>query len=392
MLLKIIRFCRGYVDFRAVGKFPERFLNLTSRYGVNIWNANPTDNGLEASMSVYDYRKIRNLTRKLKIKTKIKSKHGMPFIINKYKPRVGLAVGAVIGAVLLIILSNIVWSISITGTNRVSNTYLLDVLKKNGVSVGVYKNNLDVKSIERNVLLQIDDIGWMSVNIVGNTVSVEVKEKYEKPELNSDTGPCNIKAASDGVITDIKASKGVTQVLIGSGVTKGDLLVSGIMETKVNTIQYVHASAEVYADVIYQKELKTPIDYQYYSLTKNKTNRNRLLFLWFDFPCSFSFKTYKDFAADLHSQNLWCNNITLPLGIKTQTSHEVLKKNTTQNDKTAKQVLTNSALLYEVFEKPNSTLVSRKMNISKTKDSYICKTDYIFNENIAQTVDFDVTE
>ena len=70
MLLKIIRFCRGYVDFRAVGKFPERFLNLTSRYGVNIWNANPTDNGLEASMSVYDYRKIRNLTRKLKIKTK----------------------------------------------------------------------------------------------------------------------------------------------------------------------------------------------------------------------------------------------------------------------------------------------------------------------------------
>lgn len=392
MLLKIIRFCRGYVDFCAVGKFPERFLNLTSRYGVNIWNANPMNDGLEASMSVYDYRKIRNLTRKSKIKTKIKVKHGLPFFINKYKPRFGLAVGAAIGAILLIILSNVVWSISITGTNRVSNTYLLDVLKKNGVSVGAYKNNLDVKSIERSTLLEIDDIGWMSVNIVGNTVSVEVKEKYVKPELNSDTGPCNIKAASDGVITDIKASNGVTKVLIGSGVTKGDLLVSGIMETKMNTIQYVHANAEVYADVIYQKELKTPINYQYYSLTENKTDRNRLLFLWFDLPCSFSFKTYQNSVADLHSQNFYCNNIALPLGIKAQTSHEVLNKNITLDDKTAKQVLTNSALLYEVFEKQESTLVSRKMNISKTKDEYVCKTDYIFNENIAQTVDFDVTE
>ncbi len=35
MLLKIIRFLRGSVDFTASGKFPERFMNITAKNGVN---------------------------------------------------------------------------------------------------------------------------------------------------------------------------------------------------------------------------------------------------------------------------------------------------------------------------------------------------------------------
>lgn len=31
MLLKIIRFLRGSVDFTASGKFPERFMNITAK-------------------------------------------------------------------------------------------------------------------------------------------------------------------------------------------------------------------------------------------------------------------------------------------------------------------------------------------------------------------------
>lgn len=44
----------------------------------------------------------------------------------------------------------------------------------------------------------------------------------------------------------------------GSGVVKGDLLVSGIVETKQETIEYVHASAEIMADVIYKKNIHCP--------------------------------------------------------------------------------------------------------------------------------------
>lgn len=57
MLLKIIRFLRGNVDFTASGKFPERFMNITSKNGVNLWNPVPKNNAISASMYLSDYKK-----------------------------------------------------------------------------------------------------------------------------------------------------------------------------------------------------------------------------------------------------------------------------------------------------------------------------------------------
>lgn len=392
MLVSAVRYFKGYVNFSARGKFPERFLNLTSRNGINLWNAVPCSGGLNATMSVYDYKKIRKIAKKSKVVTKISSKHGLPFITQKYKPRIGLLIGACIGIIILLVLSNFVWSISISGVNRISDTYLLEVLQKNGVSVGVYKNNLDVGKIERNISLEIDDIGWMSVNIIGNTVSVEVKEKALKPTLTPNSTPCNIKAKSDGVITKIKASKGITQVLKGSGVTKGDLLVSGIMETKMDTIEYVHANAEVYADVNSKNELNIPCEYQYYSINENKALRNRVHLLWLEFPSSFSFEIFDNCISDYHTSNVFINDTSLPLGLKTETTYELQIQSVKPNKQNVQKIFDNSALIFEVFEKPESTVKSREMKIKKNNGSYVCTTEYVFNENIAEAVEFSVTE
>ncbi len=392
MLVKIIRFFRGYVDFCAKGKFPERFLNITARYGVNLWNAHPIENGLEASMYISDYRKIRIIARKAKIKPKIKAKHGFPVIAFRYKPRIGIPIGAAAGIILMIVLSNFIWSVSITGTENISEARLSEVLAENGIKTGAYKNNLDVEKIERDTTLKIDEIGWMSVNITGNIASVEIKEKAEKPELNTDTNPCNIKAKSDGVITKINAKSGTTKVLKGSGVVKGDLLVSGITETKMNTIQYVHASAEVFANVISEKELSIPKEYEYYSLTDNSADRAKAFFLWTEFPCSLSFNSFEYSAYSQKKENLFCNNVVLPAGIKTEIEYEIVKNKITLDKNTAQKAFENSLLLYEAFEKGKSQIVNRKINIKDAKDKLICKTDYVFNENIAESVDFSVTE
>lgn len=392
MLVNIIRFIRGYVDFCAYGKFPERFLNITSRYGVNLWNARPVKNGIEASMYVCDYRRIRKIAKKSKVVPKITAKHGLPFFFNKYKSRTGLLAGAAAGILITLILSNFIWSVSITGTVNVSKTRLYEVLKENGVSTGVYKNNLDVEKIERDTMLKIKEIGWMSINITGNVASVEIKEKTEKPDINSDTTPCNIKARCDGVITNIKAKSGTSKVLIGSGVTKGDLLVSGITETKMNTIQYVHANAEVFADVISKKELSLPQKYNYSSISDNKAERNRLFFLWTEFPVSLSFEKFENSIYSDKTENLFCNNVILPAGIKTQTEYELGSVKCDHNKESAQKVFENELLLYEVFEKSKSKVESRKIKTELKNDVYICKAEYVFNENIAQSVDFSVTE
>ena len=85
MLVNIVRYAKGWVEFKATGKFPERMLNITSRFGINLWDAHPCDGGLNASMSISDYRKIRPIARKAKVKTRITQKHGLPFFAEKYK-------------------------------------------------------------------------------------------------------------------------------------------------------------------------------------------------------------------------------------------------------------------------------------------------------------------
>lgn len=392
MLVQLVRFFRGYVDFTANGKFPERFLNITSRYGINLWNAQPSKHSINASMYISDYRKIRLAAKKSGVKTRIKSKHGLPFFVNKYKPRIGIPIGAAAGVILIIVLSNFIWSVSITGAQTVSETKIKQVLSENGVKTGGYKNNLDVQKIERDTMLEIDEIGWMSVNITGNIASIEIKEKAQKPKLDSSATPSNIKAKCDGVITNIKAKKGEVQVKKGSGVAKGDLLVSGIIETKMNTLQYVRANAEVFADVVYKKESSIKSEYEYTSLSGETTDRNRAFLLWLEFPCSMSFSSYEKSVFSETSQNVICNDTVLPLGIKTSTQSDLIsvEKKLTKTD--AEKIFMNDLLLYEAFERPKSKVVSRKIKINKTDDEYRCETDYIFNENIAYSEEFSVTD
>lgn len=392
MLVVPLRFLRGYVSFCVKGKFPERFLNITNKYGIGLWGVTPVDGGFEAFMYVSDYKTIRTTARKSRVTLKIKEKYGLPFLAEKYKPRAGLAVGFVAGILIMLVLSNFVWSISVLGAENISDTYIRQVLSDNGVDVGVYKNNIDVDKIARDTILKIDEIGWMSLNITGNLISVEIKEKVKKPDIDKNTNPCNIKAKADGVVTNIKVTSGTTKVLKGSGVAKGDLLVSGITELKTDALQYVRANGEIFADVTYSKKTAIPKEYNYAYLSDNKINRKQLGVLWSEFPCSISFDSYSEFVSVINTENLFVNDTVLPLKIKTQTDNEVLYKKAIYDKAKAKKIFENEALLYEVFEKSDGALVDRKFNIVESKTEVLCQIDYVFNENIAEKIDFSVTE
>ena len=392
MLLEIIRFFRGNVDFTASGKFPERFINITAKNGVNIWNPVPAKNAISASMYLSDYKKIRTLAKKSRVKTKITAKHGMPFIVNRYKARTGLFAGAVFGIILCIFLSNFIWSVKISGTEEISNTYLESLLSDNGISVGVWKNNLDVDQIERNIQRKCGDVRWMSINITGSLVTVEVKETYKKPKLDTSKNPCNVKAVKDGVITRIQAYNGKPVVTKGSGVVNGQVLVSGLDETKQGDMRYLRANAKVFADITEQRTLSIPKKITYSTATDNYVDRKNLKFLWIDFPCNLAFESYENSVSTVHGENLFINDVVLPVGFKIQTDRELVTEDYTISKSSAQEIVKTDCILYEIFAKSKSTVVSRNISVKENKSGYNFTADYIFNENIACQVDFDVTE
>ncbi|MBQ6387469.1 MAG: sporulation protein YqfD [Ruminococcus sp.] len=391
MLVGIVRWCRGSVDFTAAGKFPERLLNLAAVRGIRIWNPQPVPGGVSGSMLLADYRRIRPLAKRARVRTRVSRRRGLPFFVCRYQNRFGLVVGAALGAMLIVFLSQFLWSFRIVGAEHLSQQQIRDVLAENGVRVGVYKGDLDVDRIERRLLRGLDRITWVSVNMMGCTASVEVREKAQKPEIRS-TAPCNVTAAVDGVITKVNVRDGFAAVREGSGVAAGELLVSGFNPTKQGGVRYMHADADIYADVISKRESKIPKQLDYYSITENKIDRKRLKLLWFEMPFSICFGGFRDKALAVREDSVVLNGTALPLGMRSETAYELENRQVRMDEETARTVFRNQELLYEAFARPGSCPVSRKLTVSADNDSFFCTFDCVFNENIAQTAEFSVTE
>ena len=84
-MLRLIRFIRGYVHFRIFGKYPERFINLSLKKGIGIFDTDVKDGAIYASAVVSDYRCIRSVARKSGVKLRITEKHGLPFILYRFR-------------------------------------------------------------------------------------------------------------------------------------------------------------------------------------------------------------------------------------------------------------------------------------------------------------------
>ena len=383
IVLSFLRFCRGYVTFTAKGRFPERLLNLAAGRGINLWNPQPVAGGITGAMSVSDYKRVRPLARRSKCVLRIEKKRGVPFFLRRCRGRAGIPVGAVLGALLIVFLSQFIWSLRIVGADNLSETKVRECLAENGISVGIYKGDIDVDKIERDTLMQLDDIRWLSVNLLGCTADIEVSEKAKKPDIMS-LQPCNIKA--------VKARGGFAEVKEGSGVVKGDLLVSGVKMSKLDTPQFVHADAEVMADIYSERELKIPCRYSYISISENKTERSRLKLFHREFPVSLSFFGCENAAYSEREQTLCLDDTLLPLSVRTETEYALAESTVSLNTEQAQEIFRNAELLYEVFERPAGAVKQRRLTVSEEDGAYVCHFSCVFNENIAEPVEFSVTE
>ena len=131
-------------------------------------------------MSAKDYKGIRPAARRAGVRTRIVKKRGAPFYAARYRGRIGIPIGAALGIALLIFLSNFIWTIHISGAEHVSEQRLLRFLSESGIKVGAFRNAADARQAKRDVLLKVDELGWMSVNIIGSHAEIEVRESRQR--------------------------------------------------------------------------------------------------------------------------------------------------------------------------------------------------------------------
>ncbi len=382
MLVKLIRYIKGYVIFSLTGRYPERFINLLNRNGVNYRELFPKGDKYIGQMAASDYLKIRKTARISSVRLKIERKAGLPFLIKTYKVRKGIAVGAVLAVIIMSVLSMFVWDVKLNGAENLSESSICAALESSGLKPGAFKQSVDFEAAERQLLLKLPQIRWVSINALNSIAEVEIKEKFKKPSVKKGKYPCNLTSSADGVITDTLVSAGTCMVKRGTAVSENQLLVSTVVEG-TNELQdklsYVHSEGMIYADVIEKRTFSLNKRSKVIIPDKNYTEKSSLKFLWAELLIKPGSPGGELNCPVFHNERLCFNEVTLPLGINSINIYSFKTVNKI-NDKI---LLKKKALLSEAFNLGEFKIKRKKYSFKELNDKIILNSTYTVNKNIA---------
>ncbi len=313
MIIQFLRYLFGYINFRAFGGFPDRFINLCTKEGIPLWNVRNINNNITASTTVQGYLSLHTVARKSGMRVISTDKVGLKYFLRKHKTRIGIIAGIVIAVIILSILTQLVWSVSVVGNTTLEEDVILSTFEKYGVRVGVPILSIDNDEVASAVMSEIESLSWVSVNMKGSVVVIEVREKTEAPTIYDASKPTNVIASEDGVILSIDVLYGNEEVKPGSAVTKGDLLISGVITHKDGTEKTIHADGYVKA-LVKKKKISSNTDFSIYNI-KNEKTRNLIFFFGLKIPLG---TMLKDGYFTEHNSFIESDKNLLPVGIITQ--------------------------------------------------------------------------
>lgn len=236
---------------RLTGYSPERFLNLCSRHHIILWGLRSVGTEYEMCMSIQSFRKLRPLVHKTRTKVVILERHGLPFMLYRYRRRKLFAVGAVGGAVLLYVLSLFIWNIHVEGNYSLSDQVILDYLESEQIVHGMAKREIHGEEIEAKLREHFEEITWTSAEVKGTRLIIHVQENEDiVPDTIPKEEPADLAAAKSGTIVSMIVRSGTPLVSEGQEVNAGDILVQSRVEIlddggNVTNAYYVHADADI---------------------------------------------------------------------------------------------------------------------------------------------------
>lgn len=265
---RLLEYVRGYYTVTAEKESAEKALELMMQNDVPFYHVCADGDNVSFRMSVPSLKKYLALTDgKMPDEEKIE-RTGLFFVASKYRMRLGFFIGAVMFAAILAAASLVVWDINIYGEKTVSEKEIESVLRDYGVYIGAFIPNINTSAAEISLAVAVDDISFASINLRGTVAEVIVHEKADRIS-DGDSAPSNLIAGFDGQIETVEVLGGMPVVSRGQIVRKGQLLVSGVIDSATLGYRLVKSRGNVYARTTLSFESVIPLKYEQKTYTGN---------------------------------------------------------------------------------------------------------------------------
>lgn len=380
-MVSLYRFVTGYVRISISGEHPERFLNLCAKDGLSVWRIERKSDSICLCMGISDYLKMRAYRKKIgkDIKVKLTEKHGLPMFRKMVVKRMGVCAGLAVFLCINIIMSQFIWQIDVSGNSKIQESEVVAVCEELGITVGVHRKGIDTYDAAQKLALAFKDIAWVSLNIEGSRLTVNISEATATDE--ADTSPRNIIASYDGVVKRLEITEGTKNVVVNQAVRKGDLLVSGVVDNGEKT-HFVCADGLVAAQT--HRSFTETVEKSFVSKITKGDLETRKVFEFFGFKIPLYLQ-----GADKESNNFFIRNKLklfggeLPIAVSTRTFILTEKREVTLTSEQAVDIA-----LLNVSEKirtlPIDSVLSYSVSVKETESSFIVKVETVCDENICE--------
>lgn len=216
----------GFV-YRLTSESYSRFYKELAGSDIPVSDMYEKDGELTLTVSAEYASRFLKVCKRSGCNAKMLYTFGAISFLQKLIQRSGLIIGMMVSAIMMYHYSDVVIQLKVDTEDETLRTQVIEVLRDEGITTGTYIPDIDLVIAERALKRKIDDISWAGITRTGCGLSIDIVKNI-KPVKGIATGmPCHLIACENGVIEEVELLDGELKKCIGSGVVKGDMIVSG---------------------------------------------------------------------------------------------------------------------------------------------------------------------
>ncbi len=352
-------------------------LNTLRNSSIKYNNLLCKENLISGEIPFYQLKKLLRICENNSFKINITSSSGLTNLLSKNHKRRGFVIGFIISALMLLYLSNIILKINITGCDFKTRAQIENYLSNRGIYYGDFIPLLDFDIIEADLHNTFENISFVDISSYNSSLNISVAMVSSHETVIPDNHhPSDIISTKDAQIVKVNVSSGQLMSIVGSGVKKGDLLVSGIVDNKKGEYMYYHSIAQIWGKynetIIFEQPLKESTEViQNFEFTEKCIS-----FFDFEFPFNNSKISDNYYISGERKNSIQFLGISLPISVISRTYYTNSFVETSYTTDEAQLIIEDKIRDYEHNLLSSSEIVTKRIE------------KYINNDNVRYEVNY----
>lgn len=321
----------------------------------------------------YSFR-LRKVCKELGLELICESETGLPVLFRKIKKRPGLVVGGIAALMMWQFLGNRVLIIDIDTDNEELRSSVMTVLSDQGITPGIRLSDIDFTVTERRLRKEADGVAWAGISNKGSRLAIDIIEVIPAEKGIGVGLPCDLVACEDGEIKELRVMDGMVVRCVGSGVLKGDVVVSGTVVTEkskwvngkeeiTRRVRYTRCLGAAYGEFTRVEEFFVPFEQETSFDTGETKKLSSIRYFDKEIPL-FGSIPEGSYITERREKPLKLFGLTLPLSHSTFVLHETGRRAVTIGEEQAADLAKQQAELYEKNFLGEYELLSREDSLS----------------------------